>query len=284
MKRAPLFLAVTLALAAAGPAGAVQPATKYANAPGSLGLVFENVGFPSVRDSVPLSGWWFPSATPAPVVVLLPRGRGNMADLLPGVREFARRGLAVLVFDPRDFGPAGAGDVDTLRDVIFASRWVDDTQAALTYARKRAAGQPVFAWGQDLGAALAVSISGRGRALADGIAIEGVFRTSEEQLGWLGLSQDPAIVRRHRMLVDQIDEPFSAASRAAMPTFVVLAGKDDVTPPATTEAVTGAGRMSPTVWSLPGATHEGAERTPGYYDRITAWIRMRARQVPVRKH
>ena len=284
MKRTAASLALVLGLFLAGDALAVQPSTKYAADPASLGLVYESVSFPSVRDSVPISAWWFPAATPGPVLVLFPRGRGNMADLLPSVAEFARRGLAVLTFDPRDFGPAGAGDADTLHDVIFASRWVDDSEAAVHYARTRSAGQAVFAWGQDLGAALAVSVAGRERGTLDGLAIEGVFRTTQDQLGWLGLSQDPSLVRRHLILVDQRDEPFSAAGRAYAPMFVVVAGKDEVTPPETTDQVTSANRVSPTVWSLPTATHDGLERTPGYYDRVTQWIRLRARAIRVRPH
>ncbi len=284
LKPAAAFLALALALFLAGAAGAVQPSTKYAGEPGSLGLVFESVSFPSVRDKVLISAWWFPAASPGPVLVLCPRGRGNMADLLPSVREFARRGFAVLTFDPRDFGPAGAGDADSLHNVIFATRWVDDGEAAVRYARTRAAGQAVFAWGQDLGASLAVAIAGRARGVADGLAIEGVFRTTEEQLNWLGLSQDPALLRRHLVLVDQRDEPVSAAGRACVPMFVVLAGKDDVTPPETTELVTSGSRVGATLWRLPDAAHDGLERTPGYYDRIAAWVRMRARTIRVRPH
>ena len=57
-----------------------------------------------------------------------------------------------------------------------------------------------------------------------------------------------------------------------------------VAPPQTTELVVSANRMSPTLWSLPEATHDGVDRTPGYYDRVTAWMRMRARLVPVKRH
>ena len=284
MKCVGILLSLALGLLLPGNAGAVQPSPEYASEPGSLGLIFESVHFPSLRDSVPVQGWWFPAAAPAPVVVLFVRGRGNMADLLPSVPEFARRGFAVLTFDPRDFGPGGAGDTDSLRDVIFASRWVDDGTAAIGFARTRAAGQPVFAWGQDLGASLAVAVAGRQRGMLDGIAIEGVFRTTYDQLGWLGLSQDPTLIHRHRVLVEQRDEPFSAASRARVPIFAVLAGKDEVTPPKTTELVLVANGTTVTRWSLPAAVHEGIERAPDYYDRISEWFRLRARITPVRPH
>jgi len=281
LKRARFALLVVTGLLLAGAAGAVQPSARYAADPKSLGLVFERVSFPSVRDSVPINGWWFPAAEPGPVLVVCPRGRGNMADLLPCVREFARRKIAVLAFDPRDFGPGGAGESDSLRDVIFASRWVDDAQGALVYARSRAAGQPVFAWGQDLGAALALAVAGRDRALADGIVIEGVFRTTYDQLNWLGLWQNPEVVRRHLQLVEQRDEPFSAAGRCRVPSLVVLAGKDEVTPPQVTEAVANANHIGPAFWALPEAKHDGLELVPGYFDKVVAWIRTRTRVIQI---
>jgi alpha-beta hydrolase superfamily lysophospholipase len=273
---APPAMALALALLACS-AGAVVPSRKYAAEPRSTGLVFENVTFPSMADSVPIAGWWFPSAEPAPAVVLCPRGRGNMADLLPAGREFARRGFAVLLFDPRDFGPAGAGDADTLRDLVFATRWVDDTEAALRYARSRANGQPVFAWGQDLGASLALVASARAPGRADGIVVEGVFRTTTDQLGYLGLSADAELQRHQRAVTQPRDEPFSAASRLQSPALVVVAGKDDVTPAATTRSVFQRARTAVAWWELPAAKHDGAETTPGYFDRVAQWMSARAK-------
>jgi len=272
-------LALVVGLLVAARAGAVQPSQEYAADPRSLGLVFESVAFPSMADSVPVHGWWFPAASPAPALVLCPRGRGNMADLLPSVREFTRRGFAVLAFEPRDFGPSGAGDTDSLHDVIFASRWVDDTEAAMRYARGRAPGQAVLAWGQDLGASLALAAAGRFPGRADALAIEGVFRTTEEQLEFLGLAQDAELLHRERALMQSRDEPYSAASRLRIPVYIVIAGKDLVTPAETTKLVAATLRFPATFWELPDAGHDGVERAPGYYDRLADWFKMRARQV-----
>ena len=281
MKHAAFVLAISLALLLPGAAGAVQPSATYSADPSSLGLIFERVSFPSVRDSLPLNGWWFPAAKPGPALVLFTRGHGNMADLLPCVREFARRGFAVLTFDPRDFGPGGAGESDSLHDVVFASRWVDDGEGAVAYARSRVAGQPVFEWGQDLGAALAIAVAGRGSTKVDGLVVEGVFRTTFDQMNWLGTWQNPEVVRRHAILVEQRDEPFMASSRSYVPLFVVVAGKDEVTPPEATELVANANQIGPTFWRLPEAKHDGIESTPGYFDRITAWIRARIRALEI---
>lgn len=268
-----------LGLLGVSPAFAVEPSSRYAMDPKRTGLVFEDVSFPAATDSARIHGWWFPAAAPAPVVVLCPRGKGNMADLLPVVIEFARRGFAVLTFDYRDFGPGGSGAADSLRNVVFASRWVDDAEGAFRFARVRAKDQTVFGWGQDLGAAVAFTVTGRERRLVDGIAIEGIFRSTEEYLAILGLSQDPEVMRRHRALVRPMDEPNVVVSRAYVGLFLVLAGKDDVTPAATTLELLGTARPGPQRYFLPEAGHEGAERTPGYFDRIAEWFRLKARML-----
>jgi fermentation-respiration switch protein FrsA (DUF1100 family) len=58
-----------------------------------------------------------------------------------------------------------------------------------------------------------------------------------------------------------------------VPLFVVIALKDDVTPPAVTRDVT---RRSLSVierYTLPAAGHEGAELTPGYFDQVANWFK-----------
>ena len=75
---------------------------------------------------------------------------GLTADLLPVVSEFASRGFTVMTFDYRDFGPAGPGEADSLVQLAFASRWVNDAEGALRYARSRAGKRPsaasIAAW------------------------------------------------------------------------------------------------------------------------------------------
>ena len=251
----------------------MTPGRKHAADPRSTGLVFHAVHFVSSRDSVPLNGWWFDGPAKSPVVVLCPRGQGTMADLLPAVVEFARRGLTVMTYDLRDFGPGSPGDVDSLRDVVFASRWVSDTEGALRYARANAGGQPVFAWGQDLGGPIAVAAVARNRDNADGLVVEGLFRTAQEQILWNGTSQNPGVAFRHRQLVDVTDDPLGAVANLRVPLFVILAMKDTVTPPEATDNATGRSLSRIDRWKLPTAGHDDAMRTPGYFDRLAAWYK-----------
>ena len=271
VKRTLLGLFVGVLLVAV-PALAFQPSTKYATDPRSLGLTFTDVSFRSTRDSVTLHGWWFAGRDTTPIVVVSPSENGNMADKLGSVLEWVRRGFSVLAFDLRDTGPASGGDADSLREVIFSSRWVNDLEGALHFARDQSKGRPVVAWGQDMGGALAFSAAGRMRGNADAIAIEGLFRTSQDQLMWIGLSQDPGVVVRHRILVSPPDEPVSMAGRMRTPVFAVVAGKDDVTPPAVTQQILARVPAPHETWLVPDGVHEHLERTPGYYDKVADGI------------
>lgn len=267
------LLLLMLGMTAALPAGAVQPGVKHALDPKRTGIPFDHVDFRSTRDAAPLDGWWFEGSPGSPVIVLMPRGKGTMADLLPSVREFSTRGFTVMTFDYRDFGPGSAGESDSLRNIIFASRWVNDGEGALQFARTKSSGRLVFAWGQDLGGPVAVAAAARMKKNADAVVCEGLFRTAQEQLRWNGTSNDPEAIRRHRMLVDGDDEPVSTVGMLQVPLFVVIALKDEVTPPATTRSVARYSLSLIERYTLPIAGHDGAELTPGYFDQISNWLK-----------
>jgi uncharacterized protein len=264
------LLVVLLAVPAA-PARAVEPGTQHAQTPESLGLTAEAVTF-RAADSAEVHGWWLDAGPRTPVVVLASRGSGTMADVLPVAQQFLARGFAVLTFDYRGFGPgAGPEAADTLRYIVFSSQWVGDMLGALRYARVRG-GTHVFAWGQDLGSAVALAAATR-RGACDAVVVEGLFRSSQDLLAANGTSVMNDVVIRHRRLVNGADEPFSAAARLNVPVFAVLGEKDEVTPVAGTRAILARARTGREIWVVPGGGHAGLERTPGYYDRIARWLK-----------
>ena len=274
MRASCLFLlcAMLLSLPCAPPARAVEPGTDHTQRPADLGLQAEDVTF-AAADSVTVIGWWFSGPKDAPVIVVASRGSGTMAGMLPAVKELRARGFQVLTFDYRGFGPNGsAGARDSLRYIIFSSGWVDDMVGALRYARARG-GRHVFAWGQDLGSAVALAGAARDSRGCDAVAVEGLFRTSQELLLANGTSVLADVPERQRELVRGPDEPTSAAARLRVPLFAVLAGKDEQTPPATTKAIAARNRVRADVWLIPDAGHTGAEQTPGYFDRLAKWFK-----------
>lgn len=272
MRARALALRVALAVTLATPALGVTPSDKYSQLPGGTGLAWSSVSFKSTRDGAELTGWWFDGKPDAPVLVLFDRGHGSMGDLVPVAAEFVARGFSVMTFDYRDFGPAGPGAVDTLAQLVYASRWVNDAEGALRFARTKAGKRPVFAWGQDLGGDIAVAAAARDRHNADAVACEGLFRTLNELLRSSGLAQVPEVPERHRFLVETGDEPGSAIGSLMVPLHVVIALKDDVSPPAVTQEVTRRSLSRIDRWVLPEGRHDGVEQTPGYYDRLSAWF------------
>ena len=263
--------AALLACLGVAPAAAVEPADKYAAMPASTGLVWSSVSFKSTRDGADLTGWWFEGKPDAPVVVLFDRAKGNMGDLLPAASEFVSRGFNVMTFDYRDFGPAGPGPVDSLLQLVFASRWVNDGEGALRFARGKVGTRPVFAWGQDLGGAVAVAAGARDRKNADAISCEGLFRTLAELLRSNGLAQIPGVADRNRFLVETSDEPLTAVGGLMVPLHVTIAMKDDVWPPTVTQDVVRNSLSRIDRWNVPDGKHLGLEKTPGYYDHMAAW-------------
>jgi hypothetical protein len=261
------------------PALAVEPGASHARLPKDLGLAADPVSFPAA-DSVAVAGWWFQGPRDTAVIVLAPHATGTMADLLPAAKEFLSRGFGVLTFDYRGFGPPAPGRTagadpaaaDSLRSIVFASAWVEDMLGALRYARAHTR-RHVFAWGQDLGSAVALAAAARERPSCDGVAIEGVFRTAEDVLLANGTAVDHDLEIRHRRLVRGADNPIAAASRVQAPIFAVLAGKDEVTPPDVTFEVVKDAPRGCTMWKIPGAGHAGLEQTPGYYDRLVRWFK-----------
>ena len=267
-----LVMAAGFGLCACPVSRAVEPGIKHTMTPKSLGFRAEDVVFPAA-DSATVSGWWLQGTKDAPVVVIASSGTGTMGDQLPAAQQFLARGFCVLTFDYRGFGHGSSAEaVDSLRYIIFSSQWVDDLLGALRYARARG-GSRVFAWGQDLGSAVVLAAAARTRGACDAVAIEGLFRASQEALNANGTAVMQEVVVRHRLIVLGRDEPISAAARLRVPLLAVLAGKDEVTPPADTRAIVARSRGRTEFWEIPGAAHLGAEKTPGYFDRIAAWFK-----------
>jgi pimeloyl-ACP methyl ester carboxylesterase len=267
-----LALACATAGRSAPPAFAVTPSDKFVALPASTGLAWSAVSFKSTRDGADVNGWWFAGEANAPVLVLFDRDSGNMGDRLPAAAEFVARGFNVMTFDYRDFGPAGPGAVDTLVQLAFASRWVNDAEGALRFARTRAGKQPVFAWAQDIGGAVAVAAAARDAHNVDAIACEGMFRTLPELLRARGLAQVPGVPERHRFLVETADEPSSTVGSLMIPLHVTVAVKDETWPASVTQEMTSRTLSRVDRWILADAKYAGIEKTPGYYDRLGAWF------------
>jgi pimeloyl-ACP methyl ester carboxylesterase len=273
--RSALVAAALAALAlAAAPSGAVTPSVQLARRPEAFRLPYEAVTFPADGDSATLEGWWIRGPKGSSVFVLAGPDSGNRADLLPLAGDLRARGFSVLLFDYRDFGPRGAGPADSLRDIVFASRWVDDAVGALRFARTHVdSGGKVIAWGHALGSAVMVAALGRERRIAAGLAVDNPFRSVDDVLRWNGTSGIPDVERRHRHLVKPNDEPCLAAPRILVATLLVLAGRDESAPAAAADALFARARARVDRFALPEASLRDVLKARGYLDRLVEWGR-----------
>lgn len=259
-------------LAAASPCGAVAPSRDYATRPEKLGLAHQAVVF-TTRDSVRLDGWWFAGPAGSAVVVLAGPGNGNQADLLGKVGELRKRGFTVMTFDYRGFGPRGAGAVDSLRHLVFSSMYVEDMAAALRFARVRAGDRPVYAYGQDMGSAVALAAYSE-VGFTDGVVADGLFTLTNELLAAAGLLQDPLAVQMAKRHVRDEDEPIVACVRLRAPLFAILAERDSLMPARQGMLVAREARVRADTWIVPGAAHgETSSKAPDYFDRIARYFR-----------
>jgi fermentation-respiration switch protein FrsA (DUF1100 family) len=114
----------------------------------------EEVSFPT-SDGLTLYGWFFPSARPGSMTVLVCNGNaGNRAYRAPLASALRAQGIAVLLFDYRGYG----GNEGSPTETGLAA----DSRAARTYLLGRAdvgASRLVY-FGESLGAAVAVELAG----------------------------------------------------------------------------------------------------------------------------
>lgn len=225
------------------------------------------------NDSVTIGGTWFSGGKGASAVVLAPRSRGDDAALAGVAKEFQRRGFSALTFVLRD-PPAADPQKDSLRWVVLASRWAHDAAAAMRYARAQTDSTSyVFAWGQGLGANLALIGASHAPEACDGIAVEQLLRTTEEVMRENGTQVIADAQEMQMRLLRPGDEPLSAATRLTLPAYAILTAAPAGAGGDPTFEVLRRHRGRTDRWRRPWITAANVTPTPGDVDTLAAWYR-----------
>ena len=259
---------------------AYAPQQPLLSTPGKLGLLYQDVTFPSREDHLQLRGWLIPGILPSGAltlhrtIILVHGNSSNRADPLDGLlelsRDLAHQGFAVLAFDLRGHGtsspaPRSLGYFEQ-RDVLGAVDFL--RTGSLPYPE---IGRPrhIGGWGISMGAATLLLASARETAIEAVISdcayaeILPILERDIPKVGHIPAIFTPAILLAARATYG-ID--FSAvrpmdvvAHIAPRPICFIHGDADQYVPPSHMAILAKAASAGPSAcvqtWLVPGADH-----------------------------
>jgi len=155
--------------------------------------------------------------------------------------------------------------------------------AALRTARAHGdSGGSVFAWGQGLGGALAVSAAARGPALCDALAVEDMFPSVDIAMRLRGTAVIPDAVRLQAKVLRGRDDPFSAAARLNLPVYAILVGRDAGGPADLTQQTLRRNRSLTDRWLRAGVESPAPSPSGAQVDTLVGWFHRWSAQSPAR--
>jgi fermentation-respiration switch protein FrsA (DUF1100 family) len=234
--------------------------------PARAGVPHELVYFSS-GDGEKLMGLYFPARGESRGVVIHCHGNfANVSNHFPASYFFTEHGFDLLVFDYQGYGVSEGRP--SRRGTIA------DGRAAVAFARTRAAGKPLFLFGQSLGAAVAAVVAAEDPDVK-AVILEAPFTTyraifkdvmKRNFLTWPFSFFVPALAIRRR------DDPLEAVARISPRPVLILHGTADrIIPWSMGKTLYDAAREPKKWWGVEGAGHMECRRKAGKtYDETLA--------------
>jgi uncharacterized protein len=267
--------------------------------PGSMGLSFKNIVFPSRDDHVPLQGWFIPGVLPdgrlttQRTIIVVHGTRANRADpsikQLNFIADVVKQGFAVLAFDMRGNGasppaPLSLGYFEQ-RDVLGAVDYLRSGPLPYpTLGRPRVIG----GWGVSMGAATLLFAAAQEpiiRAVVSDSAYADIIPILQREIpkgSGLPAAFNPGALTAVNALyginfsaVRPVDVVPQIAPR---PIFFIHGAADTYVPPSNMTELASAASKAPNAhiqtWLVPGANHAQSYKVAGadYTARVVAFF------------
>jgi pimeloyl-ACP methyl ester carboxylesterase len=254
-----------------------NPRARHESDPGALGLVFEEIRFPTAGGKM-LYGWWVPCGEAGAPVLILVHGWGrNVERMLPYVEMLHPAGFDLLVFDARHHGSSD-GDA-------FASmpKFSEDIRAAVDFAARHRAPAPaaVGVLGLSVGGSAAIHASAHDPRIV-AVATVGALanpRDPRATLGRFWWILAPGLPLAFRFVEWRIGLRFRAIApenviHGACARFLLIHGTaDTVIPLAHARRLAAAAGPAARLWILPGRGHSDPHLEPAMATTLTEFFR-----------
>jgi dipeptidyl aminopeptidase/acylaminoacyl peptidase len=268
--QATVLLAVTL--------GWRNRRTPHRRDPGSLGLAFETIRFPTAAGKT-LHGWWIPSGrTEAPCVILVHGWGRNVERVLPYVEMLHPGGYDLLAFDARHHGSSDGDGHASM------PKFSEDVRAAVEeVARRRAAAGGavrVGVLGLSVGGSAAIHAAAHDPRIAAVVTV-GAFADPADARAtigphwWLlapGLPLAFWLIERRAGIRFRDISPETLIGRARARFLLIHGAEDVVVPVAHARRLAAAAGASARPWIMPGRGHSDTHREADMASRLAAFF------------
>lgn len=213
--------------------------------PAAYGASFENVRIPI--DHAMLAGWWIPSTSGNPKVLLYMHGNGgNIGSNVDQAVRLSKIGPSVLIFDYRGYGNS-SGPFPSEKRVY------QDSEAAWQYlvGTRKVNPKDIFIYGHSLGSAIAIELAIH-HPEAGGLISESGFTSVLDMAGNGGTLQMFPV----RLILSEHFDSLSKLQRLKIPVLFIHGMSDHVVLPSMAKTLFDASPPPKQLVLIPGGDHE----------------------------
>ena len=246
--------------------------------PRKFNIPFEEIQIP-VEKNGHLYGWWIPSSTGAPVIILVHGWGRNLSRMLPYIREFHAMGCNLLAFDARNHGSSSS--------ISYPSVWTftQDTCAAVSYIAENhpVSSQKIGAVGLSIGGGAVINAASLDKRIRNVITI-GAFSHPIEVMKWdlqkkhipyfpFGWFMFKYMRIRLGLDYDRI-APVNNIKKAAVDIFLIHGDQDSTIPIEQGVALKNISNSKSTLfWAVPGKGHSDCSSHPQFWNKLREFLK-----------